>query len=43
VKPISFLGDRLDWLGDFPDNAQPEAGHQLNEIQLGTDPDDWKP
>jgi phage-related protein len=27
----------------FRDNARSEAGHELNEIQIGNDPDDWKP
>lgn len=43
VKPIAFLGDSLDRLRDFPDDARSEAGHQLNEVQNGNDPDDWKP
>lgn len=30
-------------LRDFPDDARSEAGHQLNEVQIGNDPDDWKP
>lgn len=24
-------------------NARKEAGHQLNRVQVGLDPDDWKP
>jgi len=43
VKQISFLGDSLARLRDFPDDARSEAGHQLNEVQNGLDPDDWKP
>jgi phage-related protein len=43
VKKISFLGDSLDRLRDFPDDARSEAGHQLSEVQNGNDPDDWKP
>lgn len=43
VKQISFLGDSLARLRDFPDDARAEAGHQLNEVQNGKDPDDWKP
>ena len=43
MKSISFLGDSLARLRDFPDAARAEAGHQLNEVQNGNDPDDWKP
>lgn len=43
MKQISFLGDSLDRLRDFPDDARSEAGHQLSEVQSGNDPDDWKP
>lgn len=43
MKQISFLGDSLARLRDFPDDARSEAGHQLNEVQNGLDPDDWKP
>lgn len=43
VKPISFLGDSLARLRDFPEDARSEAGYQLSEVQRGNDPDDWKP
>lgn len=43
MKQIAFLGDSLDRLRDSSDDARSEAGHQLNEIQNGNDPDDWKP
>ena len=43
MKQISFLGDSLARLRDFPDDARSEAGHQLGEVQIGNDPDDWKP
>jgi len=43
VKPISFLGDSLARLRDFPEDARSAAGYQLSEVQLGNDPDDWKP
>jgi len=43
MKKISFLGDSLTRLRDFPDDARSESGHQLSEIQNGLDPDDWKP
>lgn len=43
VKPISFLGDSLARLRDFPDGARSQAGYQLSEVQAGNEPDDWKP
>ena len=43
MKPISFLGDSLARLRDFPEEARSEAGFQLGKVQQGWDPDDWKP
>lgn len=43
VKPVEFLGDSLDALRDFPDSARREAGFQIDKVQCGEDPDDWKP
>jgi phage-related protein len=42
-KPITFHGDSLDRLRDFPDEARREAGHELHQVQEGRDPSDWKP
>lgn len=30
-------------LRDFPVSARREAGYQLDQVQHGGDPDDWKP
>lgn len=43
VKPIEFRGTSLDDLRAFPRAARREAGHQLDLVQNGRDPDDWKP
>lgn len=43
MKRISFLGDSLARIRDFPNDARSEAGHQLSEVQNGKEPDDWKP
>jgi phage-related protein len=43
VKPIAFLGDSLDRIRAFPEGARREAGYQLDRVQRGLDPDDWKP
>lgn len=42
-KPIQFLGSSLDDLRAFPLDARREAGYQLDRVQQGFDPDDWKP
>jgi phage-related protein len=38
-----FLGQSLDAIRSFPDAARREAGHQLDRVQHGLDPTDWKP
>lgn len=43
MKRITFLGDSLARLRDFPDDARAQAGYQLSEVQRGCDPHDWKP
>ncbi|MCL2022452.1 MAG: type II toxin-antitoxin system RelE/ParE family toxin [Betaproteobacteria bacterium] len=42
-KPIEFRGNSLDDLRTFPLTARREAGHQLDQVQNGQEPDDWKP
>lgn len=42
-KAVVFRGSALDDLRAFPDAARREAGHQLDQLQRGRDPDDWKP
>jgi phage-related protein len=42
-KPVEFLGSSLDDLRAFPLHARREAGHQLDQVQNGLEPDDWKP
>lgn len=43
VKPVTFHGDALERLRDFPDEARRDAGHELYQVQKGYDPSDWKP
>jgi phage-related protein len=43
MKPITFLGDSLKRLRDFPDDARQDTGFQLDRIQRGEQPDDFKP
>lgn len=42
-KPVEFRGSSLDDLRAFPLAARREAGHQLDQVQNGQDPDDCKP
>jgi phage-related protein len=42
-KPVEFRGSALDDLRAFPAAARREAGYQLDQIQRGREPDDWKP
>ena len=43
LKPVEFRGCSLDDLRAFPLAAKREAGHQLDQVQNGQEPDDWKP
>src|SRR5271169_6558339 len=43
MKPVAFLGDSLDAIRSFPDEARREAGFQIDRVQRGLDPDNWKP
>ena len=43
MKPIRFLGDSLKRLREFPDDARQDAGYQLDKVQRGQQPDDFKP
>lgn len=43
MKPIEFRGNSLDCLREFPKLVRREAGFQLNRVQRGLDPFDWKP
>lgn len=42
-QPIEFRGSSLEDLRAFPLAAKQEAGHQLDLVQAGQEPDDWKP
>lgn len=42
-KSVEFLGGALDDLRAFPVSARREAGHQIDQVQQGGEPDDWKP
>jgi len=43
IKPVAFRGNALDELRGFPEVARRAAGFQIDRIQRGYDPDNWKP
>lgn len=43
MKSIRFLGNSLKTLRGFPPNARQNAGHQLDRLQRGLQPADFKP
>lgn len=43
MKPISFHGDSLDALRAFPETAKRNVGFQLEQVQRGEMPADFKP
>ena len=43
MKPICFLGNSLECLREFPEEARQDAGYQLDIVQRGGQPDDFKP
>ncbi len=43
MKGIEFLGTSLKMVREFPALAKKEAGYQLDRVQRGLDPTDWKP
>jgi len=43
VKPVTFLGDSLEAIRNFPQGARREAGLQLDRVQRGLMPERWKP
>ena len=43
MKPITFLGDSLKCLREFPHDARQDAGRQLDRVQRGMQPSDFKP
>jgi phage-related protein len=42
-KPVEFRGSALDDLRALPEAARREAGYQIDQVQQGREPDDWKP
>jgi phage-related protein len=43
MKAVVFLGDSLDRIREFPEQARRQVGLELRQVQHGFDPSDWKP
>ena len=43
MKELLFRGSSLDDLREFPALIVREAGYQLDKVQHGNEPADWKP
>ncbi|MCP4408604.1 MAG: type II toxin-antitoxin system RelE/ParE family toxin [Gammaproteobacteria bacterium] len=43
MRDIRFCGRSLEELGDLPAVAKREAGYQLDRVQHGLEPTNWKP
>ena len=42
-KPLEFRGSALKELRDFPKGIREDCGYQLYKVQIGEQPDDFKP
>jgi len=43
MKKVFFKGSSIDDIRNFPTEARREVGFQLDKIQNGLEPTDWKP
>ena len=43
MKPVAWIGDSLHRLREFPSEAMHDLGYQLELVQDGFEPKDWKP
>jgi phage-related protein len=43
MKEVEFVGNSLDDLRAFPESIRRALGFQIDLVQQGVDPDDWKP
>jgi phage-related protein len=42
IKPVRFLGDSLKRIREFPADVKQDCGYQLDKVQRGQRPDDFK-
>jgi len=43
MRQVIWMGSSREDLKAFPREARREMGYQLEHVQQGVDPDDWKP
>ena len=43
MKSVVFLGNSLAQIRAFPSDARQDTGFQIDKLQRGENPDDWKP
>ena len=43
MKPLCFLGNSLESLREFPEDPRHDVGYQLDRVQRGEQPRDFKP
>jgi phage-related protein len=43
MKSVIWMGNSKEGLIAFPEEVRREIGYQLEHVQEGMDPDDWKP
>jgi phage-related protein len=43
MKDIEFLGNSLENIQLFSDTAKQRTGYELHKLQMGLNPDNWKP
>ena len=43
MKPVRFVGSTKNDLASFPKSARTRAGYELFMVQVGREPDDWRP
>ena len=43
MRSVRFLGNSLKALREFPKDARHDAGYQIDKVQRGLQPDDFKP
>jgi phage-related protein len=43
MKPVRCIGSAKDDLAAFPKSVRARAGQELFMVQVGRNPDDWKP
>jgi phage-related protein len=43
MRTVIFEGNTLDVIREFPDQARQRCGHEIDRMQRGLEPIDWKP